>query len=152
MSNIFCWAGLHATSKSSVTFSCYLQATTNESNHRAHRGRTVYQEYCGTFDPSPNPESHDNSMTTAGPPVGCLGECGLPSGPGPRFRSAPWARWARLRALASGGRWPDERCFCSMVCKQHSVCGYYYLYLADRQLTTPTTKITKLTKDAQRHS
>jgi len=53
------------------------KATTNESNHRAHRvhrGRTetFYQEYCGTFDPSPNPESHDNSMTAAGPFMGCL--------------------------------------------------------------------------------
>jgi hypothetical protein len=54
----FCRTGLHASAPSTVTISCYLQATTNESNHRAHRvhrGRTetFYQEYCGTFDPSP---------------------------------------------------------------------------------------------------
>ena len=81
----FCSTGLHASAPSTVTISCYLRATTNESNHRAHRvhrGRTetFYPEYCGTFDPSPNPKSHDNHLIAAGSLVGCPTGPGLDSG------------------------------------------------------------------------
>jgi len=58
MSNIPARTGLHASAPYTVTISCYLQATTNESNHRAHRvhrGRTETsrQNILGTFEPLP---------------------------------------------------------------------------------------------------
>jgi len=89
------------------------KATTNEPNHRAHRvhrGRT--ETFCqGHLTHYTILKVHDNHLTAAGPLVGCLGEGGLPIGPGlaPGCRSGSGAR---LRALASGRRRPDEQYFC----------------------------------------
>ena len=58
---------------------------------------------------------------------------------------------ARQRALVSGGRRPDEQYFCGTGLHDSAqVFGYYWPLSAKRRRTNLTTKITKLTKDAQR--
>jgi hypothetical protein len=106
----FCWTGLHANAPYTVNISCYLQATTNESNHKdheAHRGRTETsrRDTLGTFDPLPYPKSRDNHLIAAGSPVGCLGEGGLPTGPG-LASGCRSGSGARLRTLVCGRRRP----------------------------------------------
>jgi hypothetical protein len=54
----FCEPGIHASVPSAVIISCYLQATTNEPNHKdheAHKGRT--KTFMRTFGPLPYPKS-----------------------------------------------------------------------------------------------
>jgi hypothetical protein len=64
----FCWTGLHANAPSAVTISCYLQATTNESNHKdheAHKGRT--NTFCqGHLTQLPYPKVLDNLLIAPG--------------------------------------------------------------------------------------
>jgi len=84
----FCRTGLHASPPSTVTISCYLQATTNESNHKdheAHKGRT--KTFCqGHLTHYPILKVHDNLLIVASQLVGRLG---------------PWLEWAALSGRAS---------------------------------------------------